>query len=271
MVEELPTPRSLAIAIIPLGIAATIGNGVFLALSHFLHRSSYMVHASETAFVFAEGSLVAIWIAFGNQPLPVRMFFAVPGMVVTSLLPHSAFSPDVPIGIVLVVVASLPSLTFRIIGWRLTRLTVGPDSADPPTAENPAQFSLRQMFGWTLAVAMVAGLVRIFLRPEDLSPQTIVTLREICAICLFFGTLASATVWAVFNPHRPLMRLLAVVTVTGLPLWIWPFGAMRVSVVALDVCFTGCALLLFRTVGIRLVRLKPKAHLLQAIGPAHTQ
>ncbi len=67
------------------------------------------------------------------------------------------------------------------------------------------------------------------------------------------------------------MRLLAVVTVTGLPLWIWPFGAMRVSVVALDVCFTGCALLLFRTVGIRLVRLKPKAHLLQAIGPAHTQ
>jgi hypothetical protein len=163
---------------------------------------------------------------------------------------------------ILVVGASIPSLTFRIIGWRLVRLTIGPGTSIPPAAQNPAQFSLAQMFGWTLAVAMVAGLVRVLLRPEDLSPRMIVDLLTNGAVCLFFGAIASATVWAAFNPRRPLFRLLAVVAVAGLlPLSIlWPLRAngqgifMIVSLVALDACFIGCALLLFRPVGIRLVR-----------------
>ena len=68
MVEELPAPRSLAVAIIPLGIVVVICNVLFLALFHFMDRLPYIVRASETAFVLAEGGLVAIWIGFGNRP-----------------------------------------------------------------------------------------------------------------------------------------------------------------------------------------------------------
>ena len=274
MVEELPTPRSLAVAIVPLGIAVAIGNGTFLALFQFLDRVPYIVKVSAGAFLLAEGSLVAIWVAFGNRPLPVRILSAIPGMVVISLLPYFTKPHDVytlAIGMAGVVVASLPPLMFRIIGWQLTRLTVGPDSANPQAEVIPAQFTLRQMFGWTMAVAIVAGLVRILL-PKELSPQTIVTTMEIGAIYLFVGAIALATVWAAFNPRHPLVRLLAVIAVVALPRWIWPFwpfGGMRDSIYALNVCFTGCALLLFRRIGIRLVRLKPM-HRLQPIDPART-
>ena len=267
MADVLPAPRSLALAIIPLGVVVAIGNAVLLALFQVERRLPDIVQASATAFVIAEGSLVAIWIAFGNRPLPVRMVFAVPAIVVT-FLPHSTGPYGVyafAVGMILVVGASLPSLMFRIIGWRLARLSAGP-ATNPPVSQNPAQFSLGQMFGWTLAVAMVAGLVRILLRPEDLSPGMIVDLLANGGICLFFGAIASATVWAAFNPRRPLLRLLAVVVVTGvLPLSIlWTLRAngqgifMIVSLIVLDACFTGCALLLFRPVGIRLVRCKPK-------------
>ena len=63
MADMLPAPERLALAIIPLGVVVAIGNAVLLALFQVERRLPDIVQASATAFVIAEGSLVAIWIS----------------------------------------------------------------------------------------------------------------------------------------------------------------------------------------------------------------
>ncbi len=128
--------------------------------------------SASMALMTAEGSLVAIWVGFGSRPLPVRLALAVPGcgdrVSSGAGLPNGNGALALGLGLILVAFASVPSLAARAAGWRVIRFPNVTDSTIWQPGDNPTQFTLRQMFSWTLAVAMVAGLCRLIIRPQDL-------------------------------------------------------------------------------------------------------
>jgi hypothetical protein len=256
--------RRIALALIRFAIALAVGNLALHGLFRVHYRLPEIVQAACSAFMTAEGSLLAIYIAFGSRPLPVRMAFAVPGVAVI-FLPILAL-PDGPfafaIGLILVICASIPSLVARIAGWQIMRNATETEAANSQPARNPLQFTLGQLFGWTLAVAMVAGLMRILVPPDDLRPRMIAECLVDGGVCLAFGTVALAAVWSTLGRGRSVRRLLTVVAITGLiPLVVLlSLGAnsqgivLLVSLATLDALLTGCGLLLLRPAGLRLVR-----------------
>src|SRR5260221_13895918 len=74
------TANDLTLAAIPLVIALMIGNIVLLGIIYSRLLPPDFLRIAASAFVTAEGSLVAIWIAFGRRPLPIRLTFAIPGV-----------------------------------------------------------------------------------------------------------------------------------------------------------------------------------------------
>jgi cation transport ATPase len=142
------------------------------------------------------------------------------------------------------------------------RFATETDAAEWQPKQNPAQFTLRQMFGWTLAVAMIAWLARFVARSDDFRPGTLRDLLMIVAVCLAGGAIAYGAVWAALGRGSPPLRLLVVAAVAGLSAHLVfslfnahsREGFLFISWPVLDVLLTGCALLLFRGIGFRLVR-----------------
>ena len=98
--QQQAASKKLVVAISLLGVALTIGNVLLFAFVKWLQHSTRSSDGLLTqlcfaeAFMSAEGSLVAIGIAFGTRPLPVRLALAVPGVAVAFLptltLPNGA-------------------------------------------------------------------------------------------------------------------------------------------------------------------------------------
>ncbi len=269
--QQQAASKKLVVAISLLGVALTIGNALLFAFVKWLEHSTPSSDGLlpqlcfAEAFMSAEGSLVAIGIAFGSRPLPVRLALAVPGVAVVFIpgltLPNGVLAFGM--GLILVVIGSLPSLAARATGWQVVRFSTMTDGANWQPGEMPMQFTLRQMFSWTLAVAMVAGLLRLLIRPEDFRPGMGADLLIGAAVCIAWGVVALAAVWATLGRRHPCRRLLGVVVITGLValLLLWLFGAndqvrrMVAGWATLNALLTGFGLLLFRPVGFRLVRL----------------
>jgi hypothetical protein len=264
--------KELVSAVVPLGVVLTVGNILLFALTNGLDRMRGPPDANFlalvcflSAFMSAEASLVAIWMAFGKRPLPVRLALAVPGVAIVFLpvfrWPNGALALGG--GIIAVVVGALPLLAARAWGWRLMRFSTVTDAENWRPADNPMQFTLRQMFGWTLAVAMIAGLMRLVFRPEDFRSGMGVSLLMDGAVCIACGCVALAAVWATLGRRYPLRRLIGVVVVAGLVALLilgmfsvndQTFIMITVGWAALNALLTCLGLLLFRPVGFRLVR-----------------
>jgi hypothetical protein len=263
--------KELVSAVVPLGVVLTVGNILLFALTNGLDRMRGPPDAIflalvcfVSAFMSAEASLVAIWIAFGRRPLPVRLALAVPGVAIVLFpvfrWPNGALALGG--GMIAVVVGALPLLAARAWGWRLMRFSTVADAENWRPADNPMQFTLRQMFSWTLAVAMIAGLMRLVFRPEDLR-SGMGSLLMNGAVCIACGCVALAAIWATLGRRYPLRRLFGVVVVAGL-VALLIFGmfsvndqtAIMITVgwAALNALLTCLGLLLFRPVGFRLVR-----------------
>jgi hypothetical protein len=202
------TANNLALAAIPLGIAVIIGNSIVLGLVYSRLIPSDFLQIAASAFVTAEGSLVAIWIAFGSRPLPIRLTFAIPGVAVVFLPKFLMWdgAAQFPFGIglvlrdfaitggaiafvfnvLLVAGVSVPLLTARVASWRLIQIPTEADAINAKSAKNSNQFTLRQMFGWTLAAAMVAGLARLVVRPDyfrfSVATVLLVEARKRCGV-----------------------------------------------------------------------------------------
>jgi hypothetical protein len=282
------TANNLALAAIPLGIAVIIGNIILLRLVNSGLLPPDFLRIAASAFVTAEGSLVAIWIAFGSRPLPIRLTFAIPGVAVV-VLPYSVMSygaAQFPFGIglaslgskisgpaiafvfdiLLVVGVSIPLLAARILGWRLLQFPTESDAINAQSGQNPTQFTLRQMFGWTLAAAMVAGLARLVVRDDYFRFGVVTVLLVEARNCVACSAVALSAMWAALGRGRPSRRLLIVVASTGLitftGLSLLKVGVLGifeiVSSAVLDALMTYCGLLLFRRIGYRLVRSQRK-------------
>jgi hypothetical protein len=274
--QRQATSKELTSAVAPLGVALTIGNMLLFALTNGLDRMRgppneifFAIVCFASAFMSAEASLVAVWIAFGNRPFPVRLALAVPGVAIVFFpvfrWPNGALALGG--GIIAVVVGAVPLLAARAGGWRLMRFSTVADAENWRPADNPMQFTLRQMFSWTLAVAMIAGLMRLVFRPEDFRSGMGASLLMDAAVCIACGFVALAAVWATLGRRYPLRRLLSVVVIAGLValLILGMFSVndqtaviITVGWAALDALLTGLGLLLFRPVGFRLVRTSGK-------------
>jgi hypothetical protein len=273
--QQQAASKKLVVAIGLLGVALTIGNVVLFAFVNWLQHSPpssdglLIQLCSAEAFMSAEGSLVAIWIAFGTRPLPVRLALAVPGVAIVFLptltLPNAALAFGM--GLILVAIGSVPSLAARATGWQVIRFSTATGAENWQPGEMPMQFTLRQMFSWTLAVAMVASLPRLLIGREDFRPGSGVAFLIGAAVCIAWGLVALAAVWATLGSRHPCRRLLAVVVITGLValLFLWLVGEndqflrMVAGWATLDALLTGFGLLLFRPAGFRLVRYRRNA------------
>ena len=262
--DQNRAPKELAWALVPLGVALVIGNIAFSVLVISDRSPHLAVIAVCMAFLSAEGSLLAIWIAFGSRALPVRLALAVPAVAIMAF-PFLTLPDGVLVigsGLILVVGLSLPSLAARAAGWRIIRLSAVTDAGNWYPADNPMQFTLRQMFSWTLAVAMVAGLMRLVIRPDEFRPGMAARFMADAAICGACGFVALAAAWAALGSQSPVRWLLAVVALTGLAslLILQMFSANGEVVLMIagwstvDALLTGLGLHLFREVGFRLVR-----------------
>ena len=276
--------NGLALAVLPLGIALTIVNVVLVGLVYSRLLPPDFLRISASAFVTAEGSLVAIWIAFSSRPLPIRLIFAIPGVAVAflpclvmsdraalfpfgvrSVLRDSAITGGAIVfvfDILLVLGVSVPLLAVRIAGWRLIKLVKGADPINAHSSQNPKQFTLRQMFGWTLAAAMVAGLARLVVRPDYYRFGVVTILLVEARSCLACSAVALSVMWAALGRGRPSRRLLIVAAGTGLltflGLSLQKYGVLAifeiVSSAVFDALLIYCGLLLFRRIGYRLIR-----------------
>jgi hypothetical protein len=262
--EHQIAPKNLAWALVPLAVALAIGNTATFGVFHSGHAPNEIVGALCMAFMSATGSLLAVWIAFGRRALPVRLALAVPGVAIVVFpfltLPNGILA--LASGLIAVVGLSLPSLGARAAGWRLVQFPATTDAENWQADDNPMQFTLRQMFSWTLAVAMVAGLMRMVIRPDEFQPGMGARFIADAAICIACGFVALAAAWATLGRRSPVRRLLAIAALSGLAsyLILRTFSADSEFVLtiagwaALDALLTGFGLHLFRAVGFRLVR-----------------
>jgi hypothetical protein len=262
--ESKTISSALVIAAALLAVSLVAGNAALLKAFHAQRPLPDLVQIVCAGFIIAEGSLVAVWIAFGHRPLPMRLTLAIPCVALIAIpyftLPKGAST--FAIGMMFVVGLSVPSLVARAAGWNLRRGAAEPTSQNGAPIAKPGQFTLRQMFGWTLAFAMVAGLARFLLEGENLRPRMVVNLLINAIVCFACGGLALATVWSSLGRRNPIRRLPLVVFLTGLiPTAAYLLlGANRqptfmlVGAAVCDAVFAGCGLLLFRLMGYRLVR-----------------
>ncbi len=258
--------KQLPWALVPLGVVLAISDVLTCWLFHTPPSDppNQSVIVAVMAFMSAEGSLVAIWIAFGSRPLPVRLALAVPGVAIVFIPVFTVRDGALAfgIGLIAVVFVSIPSLAARAAGWRVIRSTTANDIAMGQPGENPTQFSLRQMFSWTLAVAMVAGLMRLLIRPEDLGPGSGADLVTSAALCVGSGLVALAATWAALGRRHPVRRSLAVVAITAIVAFlilsmlnaVGEVVPISIGWATLNALLTACGLLLFRPVGFRLIR-----------------
>jgi hypothetical protein len=214
--------------------------------------------------MLAEGSLVALYIGFGARALPVRLAFSIPGVAFVFLpvlgLPDGPFAFTV--GMIFVVVVAVPSVVARSMGWRVVRVAKIAVAPQPRCA--PLQFTLGQLFSLTVAVAMVAGILRLLAQFGDgyLRRGSVSDLLFGGVVCLISGVIALGGVWGAFGRRRPIPRLLVVIGLSSLvPLLILLLtGAngqptfMLVSMAAFDALFVSTALLSMRPLRFRLVR-----------------
>jgi hypothetical protein len=268
-------------AVAGLIIVVVIGDAMLTAAFKSVRGPSIGVMTVTFAFLACEIGLLACWLAFGNYPLLIRLASIVPlsGLVFFPFFvedgpAHEQFVAFAGCNLIVFSVAVLP-LLMRVFGVRLVRLGPANEITPSPSDQKPLQFTLRQMFGWTLSVAIVAAVVR-FVIPRDFHLEASELISVAMALLATFGIGGAAvcgTVWAALGFGRPVGRLL-IVGGACFVISLMTFAAFHArdkealltSVAAgLGALLTGCVLLLWRAAGFRLIRARrnprqPESH-----------
>ncbi len=264
MVKE-PKIAESGVAVFSVVFVVLAGNLVLTGLTSIRHEPPLLIIATALAFVGSELGLLAIWLGFGSFPLPLRLVLTVPG---TLIIFFPFYVHDMNLNRdwrylaafnLVVLTMAIPALLVRTAGWRLVRFDWPSQAENWRPEGRPMQFTLRQMFTWTLAVAMVCGWLRLM--PEDFwgEPGAIL----ISALVFFLlGAAAYATVWAALGKSLPAVRLLIVSAATAFVVLV-PCVIFQVPL-EVSTCFVmgaglgvwtlGGALCLLRMIGWRLVR-----------------
>ena len=151
-----------------MATVAAAGNLLFLSVPGY--DSRWWLIGSAFAWFIASLGLLSVWLGVGRGPLFVRLLIVgAIGGIAAFFIPNMLFSRPTEWhfenfdGVVLVVVTcALPFGLLNLAGFRLQH-----DDADSSGRENrgaalkAGQFSIGQLFGWTAAAAILAGLARV--------------------------------------------------------------------------------------------------------------
>ncbi len=266
-----PNSGDIAPVVFLYGGGVLFGELMVWGITNIRHEPPLVVMAACIGFLACEISLLAAWIAFARVALPLRILAAVPGAAIiflpafASMGREADFLRAIALTAMAVLVAAGPMLVMRACGLELaaqSRFAAQP--GDGQRQYKPRQFTLRQMFEWTLAAALVAALVRfLVVRPDaDEGRAQLRELPSLLIMCLIQGIIAAAAVWAALGRGQPMPRLIgvtaaaAMVAVAFCGILRAPGDAIAVFLMTAicDSLMTGGGLALLRTVDVRLQR-----------------
>jgi len=214
-------------------------------------------------WVSASVGLLAIWLGLGGGPVWLRLLIvgatAALGTVVAT---EGRWEPEGFAVLALFVVAiALPFGVVRALGFKMGRIDVAKPDAGAGSGLRRGQFSLRQLFGWTVAAAMVASVARFV--PPMAEELVVAGIWAMVGSVVFAGTAI-----AIFAPRRIATVALglgalcftvgsatggASILLSAGRVTAGEFAAMVAATVG-TVLLTGFTLLLFRRLGYRLQR-----------------
>jgi len=152
------------------------------------------------ALAFSQVSLATIWAAWGNMSAPWRAtgaFLIVAGWSLA--LSHDGGTLLVMIVLLFQAFAIfLPMLILRAIGVRYTRAREGSFAIEHEDGCGERQFSLRDIFSWITATAIVLGVTQYCMGQEAINADQIVwmTLGRFAAIQI---VIVFSSLWIVFG------------------------------------------------------------------------
>jgi hypothetical protein len=192
--------------LIGLVVTVNVSAGLSIALFDPTDGAVTWLNVALVALLPGQGTLLGIWAALGGKATPWRLVAAVVGVAGCVRL-MQAIDPQNQTGtwIFIAFAQMVPVATLLMVAHFLgTELTV-PSAFHPPQPGEPhprwAQFSLRSLFSWTTAMALLLGSLHcllgeslrwMFRDPEFISDLAAIlcsgTLIGLGAIWLALGT-----------------------------------------------------------------------------------
>jgi len=208
--------RSREILIWLLLLATVLADYAVLVAAQQESRSRlspwYSTPVVVTALQVSQVSLAAIWLALGGGPSSLRLVRVVGVAALWSLaMSVVPYAGDVRLHTFLLTaqmaVVSLPLLVARAYGVALIDLFAAPGVEASEPAGPAFQFSLRQLLGWMIALAVTFGTLKWIVGDIFLPMRA---LREIRIVPLLAGrcAIALAALWAALGTRWRNMRLL---------------------------------------------------------------
>jgi len=206
--NERRPPISLGLALGLLLAAVTIaGNLVFRQYHVQMFRAVPFSWSIINAWECGGVALLAIWLALGRTPMFVRLFaVAILAAVEAALMAAFCLHPR-SLGLtfswqvvatmlvdrtLLIVAMALPLALLRLAGFAVSLQRGGRVSTD--RCRRPGQFTVRQIFAWTFAAALLAGMSRFGSLPFGSS--------AVPAICTaIYSLIATGMACAVLTPR----------------------------------------------------------------------
>ena len=135
--------------------------------------------------------LLAVWLGLGGGPVYLRLLVAaIPGAILILLLDEGRWHVEAFAGLsVFLVAVAVPFGVLRMFGFELRILRPYETATDVDQELGRGQFSLRQMFGWTVAASLVASISRFIEFPRrewvafSVTPAvfSLISLAAVCA------------------------------------------------------------------------------------------
>jgi hypothetical protein len=222
------------------------------------------------ATIGAQWGLTAIWLAFGWSPLWLRALSgALFGLFAEGALIHGNwFWPMLRLVLLAMAIALIPAIVARALRWQIRQFSDAARIAEWTADARPFQFTLRQMFAWTTAVAVLAALCRV------LEPNKSATAISWFHSFLFGGFVVVVSAAALGRKYPlPKIGLCGIVAYCAETLDFfaifntpefkganlrfnpWLFGLRMPT----EIVIIGCVLLLFRAQRFRFVRVEREA------------
>ena len=198
--EFSPDGPSLSGRTLGLAVTAVAGAGdlcIFGLMAHNEHEPPIFVIVLAIAWIWAQLGLLSIWLGLGGGPLWLRLLIAAPLVAAASqrLTPSGLDAETFADMALLLVGAAAPFGLIYLLGFQLSRESAAVATADGLEKYRSRQISLRQLFGWTVAAALVASVARY-------SSIPLAGLLDAGALALAFSLLSVGAVLATLLPKE---------------------------------------------------------------------
>ena len=246
---------------------AVLGEAAIAWMTETPDRRGHLLMPLVLTMPLSHGSLLAFWAALGGRATPWRLVAAVMGITGWMwVLERFAFDRETQLSILLALLLmgllSLLLMTARFFGLELTDIQAADVDQPPPPDGRWGQFSLRSLFSWMTAAAMMLGALH-YLPKQTIDrsftgPPLVFVVTLFAAILGGSALIALSAVWLTLATRWTAMRYLVLVlagAVAILP-WIPPFGRLEPELLTMclgQVFWTAGSLWLVRLAGYRLI------------------